>query len=253
LRRREKNCSPQFVSLTKAKNLPTVGVSAHKKMEKPRARSKRDHEWKHFPSLSACADDPRRASRDVEKSCRFIPSALQWSQCRTPRCFAGVREPVVSPTYGTVVCADARRGIITIYLAQDDIHKVFAPLSGRVVHLQFCQGKIFRPELLFVADAHKDGRAIVTVQHPTDVCVEFWLEVGHGSYITDRVRLSQGNQTLEVDAQVHKGRQVGEILLGSLAEVHLPMIGDSIAWRLHVRKGDRVVGGKTVLATWQCA
>lgn len=69
--------------------------------------------------------------------------------------------------------------------------------------------------------------------------IEFWIEVGEG-YVTDRIlfRVRQ-NQTVR-----RAGARIGEIILGSLSEVHL----DPRASHVLVRAGDKVTGGVTPVA-----
>ena len=209
-------------------------------------------EWKSVAS-ARCPSDQSRANREVEIACQGLLTKFNssGSVCQNRVC---PRAPITitAPTYGSVACSTiAPHGIITIYLARHDNHLVFAPISGQVIDINTCQVTFFREELQYVADAERNGRVAITIEHPTGLCVEMWLEVGEKSYITDRVRLTLDNgRPLQIGTRVRRGQRIGEIISGSLAEVHLPVQQADV--RLLVAQGDRVVGGKSRLAVVTC-
>lgn len=139
---------------------------------------------------------------------------------------------------------------MTIYIAVSDEHSIYAPVAGHVDELRAERGEWRRPIYpdeqepgalsVFQAYETKKGRAICRMTDAyTRRGIEFWIEVGEG-YVTDRIlfRVKQ-NQTVR-----RAGARIGEIILGSLSEVHL----DSRVSRVLVRAGDKVMGGITPIA-----
>jgi phosphatidylserine decarboxylase len=157
---------------------------------------------------------------------------------------------VLAPTHGTITYADASR--VTIYISTSDNHDIFAPVAGHVDSLTALRGYWRRPTRpdedptgaqVFQAYETKKGRAIAKMtESVTGQPLEFWIEVGSG-YVTDRVlfRVKQ-NQTV-----LRAGARIGEIILGSLSEVHLPGGGRQSSQTL-VKAGDIVIGGTTPVA-----
>lgn len=145
---------------------------------------------------------------------------------------------VVSPVYGVV--SDIGDDSITIYIARNDDHRVFAPTSGTVTQIESFQGSWTRN--IFQASVHKTARTTITIQNQHyDLPVSFWLEVGKPKYITDRIRIDKGKTVGEMLTQ---GEQMGEILLGSLAEVHF----NGLRHKTLVQRGTKLLGGKSAIA-----
>ena len=164
----------------------------------------------------------------------------------------GVRreESVVSPTYGTIVgignntdlIANNRDSRVTIYIAKEDDHLVFAPVSGKIHHVFTVNGK-FSPETnLFVANPNlpyemHTGRIYLEW---ADRRITMALEVGKPKYVTDRVKMS-----VNFGYEVESGRKIGEILIGSTSYVYY----NSYDYRIpeSVSLGTVVVGGMTAI------
>jgi hypothetical protein len=141
---------------------------------------------------------------------------------------------IVSPTYGRIIEIKEKEKIITIYIDKNDIHTIYSPIDGKVEKIEFINGEFERENKIFKTFDLKVGRCIITINQIT-----FWIEVGKPKYITDRVLL-----TIKEGEMVKKSDKIGEILLGSLSEIHL-----SKTEKIKVKLLDFVVGGKTVIAT----
>ncbi len=146
---------------------------------------------------------------------------------------------ILSPVNGRVTKVE--RNAVTIYIPVETDHRVYSPVSGTIVSILAKKGKFeyvrFHPGLLFKATPEQKGRVLVIIQPWSGgQKVSFWLEVGQG-YVTDRIRLD-----VTVHEEVQQAEVIGEILLGSLAEIQLPE-GSQVL----VSKGQWVRGGKTVV------
>lgn len=138
---------------------------------------------------------------------------------------------IVSPTFGVVT--SIKNNKITIYIGIEDNHDIYAPISGKISKIKFSEGEFKRK--IFQTYVNKIGRASITIND-----IKFWIEVGKPKYVTDRVLLEK-----ELDDKVKQGERIGEILLGSLSEVHLPE--NTI---IKVKEGDVLIGGETVVAEY---
>lgn len=171
--------------------------------------------------------------------CLLSLSLMGTSQSYIPVSNGGsTRVTVLAPTYGIV--EEASPSSIVIYIDARDNHSVHSVVSGYVSKITTYQGEILRPirgrTSMFQAFERKTGR--VTISYELGVSVD--LEVGEG-YITDRVQL----EIKEGDWIAPAGKRIGEILLGSLSEVHLP---GPPSTRILVKKGDVLQGGVTPIA-----
>lgn len=140
---------------------------------------------------------------------------------------------VVAPVNGVVVESPDTNSV-RIYIAPNDEHTIFAPVDGSITDIRKFNGSWHRK----VFQAYEEKTARVTVEFDTNL--DFWVEVGKPLYITDRIRLDKG-----VSGSVIQGEPIGEILLGSLAEVHFL----DASFAITAKAGDKVVGGKTGIAT----
>ena len=157
------------------------------------------------------------------------------------------KEIIVSPVGGNICCINSEEALITIFISATIKHEIFAPISGKILKLEACNGKISRPELLwFSADHEKNARLAINIQNDTVGIVQLWLEVGK-SWITDEIflRVKEGDL-------VQQGEKIGELKIGSLGEVHFhPKLKNNIKYL--VKYSEPVIGGKTPLVMVDCS
>ena len=125
--------------------------------------------------------------------------------------------------------------LVRIYLSPTDRHDLYAPIAGRIIDIQAQQGTWKRP--IFKSWETKRGHLQVWIKAVDGTVFGFWVEVGEG-YITDTVKLEH-----EIGDQLLQSQRIGEIVIGSLAEVQIPK-----RFQIAVRVRDVVQGGKTLLA-----
>jgi len=141
---------------------------------------------------------------------------------------------VHAPIDGVVTATDDAAGVVTVYVAATDSHVIYSPTGGVTAYTRTESGVWERPGLFRVPDQTKTGRLVVGVRTLAGRTYEYWIEVGRGAYITDAIRFEAG----EPGARVFSRQRVGEIVIGSLYEMHMP--GRT---QLLVRPGDRLTGG----------
>ena len=147
----------------------------------------------------------------------------------------GRREPVYAPIDGVVAHIDKNFGTITVYVAPTDSHVIYSPTDGVISYTREENGLWVRPGFFNVPDQTKTGRLIVgTRTKLSDREYEYWMEVGHGKYITDTVQFDASAPGTRVVAR----RRVGEILIGSLYEMHL-----GASAKILCAERDRLQGG----------
>lgn len=150
-------------------------------------------------------------------------------------------DAVVSPADGRVMIAGpsddrwAPPGSwqqVTIFLSPLDVHINRTPVRGRVTRVDYRRGK-FLPA--YNEGANENELNEVWIDHNGRPVV-FRQVVG---ILARRIvcRVQEG-QHLE------RGERVGLMRFGSRMDVFMPMEAE-----LHVRVGDRVIGGETILAT----
>jgi len=150
---------------------------------------------------------------------------------------------ILSPVWGTVerVTGTRETGIsIRIAIAVSDIKKIHAPISGVIEEIKFEEGEF--KHNVFEVPTTKTGRATVFIKGKKDIRLNFWLEVGEG-YVTNRIKFDK----VKGD-HVNAGEEIGEILLGSLAELHLPPSTDALTVMSLVQANDKVKGGSSIIA-----
>jgi len=149
------------------------------------------------------------------------------------------QDAIRAPVDGLVTHVDRSRGTITVYVSPEDSHEILSPVTGKVVGLDTVEGTWIRPGVFNVPDQTKTGRLVVKMETRRGRrMVEFWIEVGHGRYITDTVLFRPG-----VGDESESGRRVGEIVIGSLYEMHLDPDAEIV-----VGVNQRVRAGSTLLA-----
>jgi phosphatidylserine decarboxylase len=139
---------------------------------------------------------------------------------------------ILSPTYGKVIGIDDIRKIITVYISKDDIHNIYAPNSGTITDVTKFQSEIKR--MVFKMEETKIGRVRIQVNKSID----FWVEVGYPTYIHNRVLLRKHKGD-----KIKSGEVIGEIVLGSLSEVHLPREATIL-----VVLNECLIGGRSIIA-----
>jgi hypothetical protein len=147
-------------------------------------------------------------------------------------------QSIVSPVSGRIskVGADS----IRIYISPNDDHRVFAPIGGRVARVDVHQGRWKRK--VFEANVDKIAQTRIFIKDSSlSQHVSFWLEVGYPKYITNRVRIDHGGKVGDV---LEQGEQMGEIVLGSLAEVQFNGLSHVNVFQV----GAKVTGGETIIS-----
>lgn len=147
---------------------------------------------------------------------------------------------VLSPADGRVLVAGkaderiAPPGIwqqISIFLSPMDVHVNRVPASGRVTKVEYVPGK-------FLPAYHHDA----TQNERTEI----WLDVAGRTIVFRQIVGMLARRIVcrvSVGQQVQAGDRFGVMKFGSRMDVFVPV--DAV---LHVREGDRVVAGDTVLA-----
>ena len=143
--------------------------------------------------------------------------------------------PIVSQVNGIITKIGEDHGKIRIYISPEDNHVIYAPMTGTITNITSKNGKWNRE--IFKANFQvKYARVTVEI----DEMIDFWIEVGKPKYITDRIRV-----TKKIGDKINVGENIGEIILGSLSEIHL-LKGDFIVSK-NVFLNNQVKGGETVL------
>lgn len=152
-------------------------------------------------------------------------------------------EYIFAPLDG-VVTRVTEDGVITVYVSPTDSHVVYAPSTGKVTDVREVYGKWIRPGVFNVPDQEKTGRVITELTTPAGRVFEFWIEVGHGKYITDTVELN-----MPLGSHVVETRVVGRIIIGSLYELHLPSSKNG-AFVPYAYVGESVNGGISAIGKY---
>lgn len=184
--------------------------------------------------------------RQVDKACANSPTLRSLTtSCPAPAKKMVSSGDVFSPVNARVVCIGDHS--ITLNIAETMSHDIFAPLSGRILAISGCQGKIWREELLlFKADPRKNARLSIRIQG--DICVEFWLEVGK-DWLPKEIFITHKKwKGSLLNKNVHVRDKLGKLKIGSLAEIHFPR---GVSYDLCVRKGDIVQGGISPVVKWK--
>ena len=143
---------------------------------------------------------------------------------------------VLSPVNGTI--SNITENSIQIYIEPIGNHQIYAPISGTVSNISNVEGSWTRN--IFQTNVNKTGRTEIDITNPIiKNPVSLWLEVGKPKYIVDKIRIN-----ITKNDEVKIGELVGEILLGSLAELHF----DNLETIKVVDIGSKVIGHKTIIA-----
>jgi phosphatidylserine decarboxylase len=149
------------------------------------------------------------------------------------RTFTGTDREIASPADGKVVWIRNENGLeaISIFLSVFDVHINRAPVSGKISEIEYHKGKFL---IAFDERASVENeRNSITMEHEGQI-VRFVQIAG----LIAR-RIVCWRRTGEILAV---GDKIGLIKFGSRVDVFLPKGSE-----VYVKKGDRVVGGKTAL------
>jgi phosphatidylserine decarboxylase len=140
---------------------------------------------------------------------------------------------ILSPADGKIIKCDidADRPTISIFLSIFNVHVTRSPVTGSVKSVEFHKGKFLT--------AFKDAAQKENQRN------EIELETESGIVKLHQVTGAIARRTIfrpEPGQMIVAGERVGLIRFGSRVDMELP-IGSS----LDVRRGQRVVGGKTIL------
>ncbi len=141
----------------------------------------------------------------------------------------------VCPANGKVIRAqsDDNGGRIDIFMNVFDVHVNRAPMSGRITNMEYIEGKFMNADFEKACDENERNR--FTLETNSGVVVSF---VQISGLIARRIV-----SYVSVGDQVEAGQRVGMIRFGSRVDNHFPA-----DFELCVKLGDKVIGGKTILA-----
>lgn len=143
---------------------------------------------------------------------------------------------IVSPVNGIIT--DIGNDHITIYINRTDNHDIYSPISGVLTNILNYKGSWTRH--IFHAEENKIARTTLFIKNPDmDQMISFWLEVGKPKYVTDRILINKN-----IGDYLIRGEYIGEIILGSLAELHF----NGLKFYKMVGTNSCVHAGKTILA-----
>src|SRR5262245_31570764 len=149
------------------------------------------------------------------------------------RVFQGTDREIASPADGKVVWVRQENGqeAISIFLSVFDVHINRAPISGLISAIEYFKGKFL---IAFDERASSENeRNSITMDH-NGQAVRFVQIAG---LIARRIVCWRNTgESLKV------GDKIGLIKFGSRVDVFLPA-----GSKIYVKRGDRVVGGKTAL------
>jgi hypothetical protein len=140
---------------------------------------------------------------------------------------------IISPVNGQIISMDSRK--ITIYISVNDNHQIYAPLGGEITYMSITNGSWKRK--YYTTVFNKTGHLTVEINN----IVSFWVEVGKPKYVTDTIRVDY-----EMGDTVEQGKVIGEIIIGSLAQIAIPPDGKILKG---IKEGTKLVGGETALYT----
>jgi len=143
---------------------------------------------------------------------------------------------ILAPIDGIVTTVDAAKGLIGVYVAPEDSHEIYSPIDGAIDRFETYHGRWIREMGSFrVHDQTRIGALLINFEPLT-----LSIEVGHGKYITDTVKIdAKEGEYLNV------GQRIGHIVIGSYYELHFRG-GQRVA--IHITNGQHVIGSQTVMA-----
>jgi phosphatidylserine decarboxylase len=164
----------------------------------------------------------------------------------TPRVPEG-RRLILAPAHGKVDVVDTAREMlfmggeckrVSIFLSVVDVHVQNAPVSGRVAFSRYSEGQFLNALKVESAAFNENLLLGFEASEPAGAKVGVRLIAGLiARRIVDFVKAGE---------EVQAGDRISLIQFGSRADVYLPLNA-----KIKVNLGDRVVGGVTVLATFE--
>lgn len=174
----------------------------------------------------------------------FVVFTLYFFRDPNPRVPAGAGL-VVSPAHGKVDVIDettveefigGRCKRISIFLSVFDVHIQNAPVTGKLVHYRYHEGKFLNAISSECVAQNENALFGIECQSPAGVRLGVRLVAG---LIARRiVAWAAPGEALE------RGERLSLIQFGSRVEIYLPLNA-----AIQVKLGDRVRGGETVVAT----
>lgn len=156
-------------------------------------------------------------------------------------------EAIVSPAHGTVDVIDeteetevmgGRCKRVSIFLSVFNVHVQRAPISGRVTHLKHREGQFLSATR---SDCAKFNENVLLAIEPPDAPPrKLGLRLIAGLIARRIVPWCELGETIV------RSERISLIQFGSRCEVYLPM-----NTRIHVKLGDKVKGGETVVASYE--
>jgi phosphatidylserine decarboxylase len=154
---------------------------------------------------------------------------------------------VVSPAHGTVdvidtttepsfIGGECRR--VSIFLSVMNVHVQNAPVGGKVTHFKYTEGQFMSALKAECANCNENVLIGIQAAEPAGAKVGVRLIAG--------VLARRIVPWVELGDDVARGDRISLIQFGSRCEVYLPLSS-----RVHVKVGDKVVGGETVLALFE--
>lgn len=158
----------------------------------------------------------------------------------------GIPSAIVAPAHGKVDVIDETTELdfmggpcqrISIFLSVFDVHVQRAPLSGKLTHFQHKEGKF-----LSATKAH-------SAEHNENLLLGFEAAESPGQKVA--VRLIAGMLARRIlpwikdGEEILRGERISLIQFGSRCDLYLPR-----NIKLHVKLGDRVKGGETIVASF---
>ena len=143
----------------------------------------------------------------------------------------------VSPANGKVIRAESSEGggvRVDIFMNVFDVHVNRAPMSGTITSMEYTEGKFVNAALEKACDENEHNT--LTLETENGVQVSFVQIAG---LIARRIVAY-----VKVGDQVKAGQRVGMIRFGSRVDSYMP-----VGFELNVEVGDKVVAGKTILAS----
>lgn len=125
--------------------------------------------------------------------------------------------------------------LVSIFMSPADVHINRVPISGRVVDVRYHPGKYFRAFADKASLDNEQNAVLMEDERGRRLCF-----VQIAGFIARRIvcYLSTGMET-------ERGQRCGMIMLGSRADIYLPL-----ATEVRVKVGDHVSGASTVIAQW---